>query len=420
MNPQAFLQRYHPDHDLLTGASFEQGPVPVGRGDVVGVVLMGLGGPAHPEEVVPFLYGRLMDPAEVDLPVPRWARQRIARALAYRRGRALARSFEMIGGASPLRRHAFEQAEALGHRLEARYGAPTGTAFKTYVAMRHGDPSMEEARTQMAADGVTRAVLLPLRPHFSSATTGSALAYWRALDAELGVPPWAETLVPEYAAHPRLVRALAERIDEGLQRFPRTVRGRVQILFAAPGAPRRHLVQHDDPYCCHLQATVRAVVAARGEPDRRSHLAFLSPLGSGRALGPSVADVVDDLADAGAPGVLVVPVSFVSDRVEAAFDLDVTARARAAAAGLTDFEVTSGLNCHPLFVEALADCVGTRLRPTALADGAGRAARPAVSLDRSTSTGPPCPVCGRPVRVSAWAAPVPGVEAPPLGQRPAA
>ena len=416
MSPHAFLRRYRPDRALLTGASFEQGPLPVERGDVVGVVLMGLGGPSRPDEVVPFLYGRLMDPVEVDLPVPRWARRQAARALAVRRGRALARAFEMIGGSSPLRRHASEQARALARRLSARYGAATGAEFRTYVAMRHGEPSMGAARAQMAADGVSKAVLLPLRPQFS-ATTGSALAYWRALDAEAGVPPWRETLVAEYAAHPGLVRAISERIDEGLQRFPRAVRDRVHILFAAPGLPRRPLVQHEDRYCCHLQATARAVMAERAEPARPSRLAFLAPLGAGRPPGQSVADAVDDVGDAGAPGLLVVPLSFVSDRVEAAFDLDVTARAQAAAAGITDFEVTSGLNCHPLLVEALAECVGARLRPAALAGGDGLATSLVPALG-ALPGGAPCPVCSRPIRAALWG---PGVGGTPeIGQRPAA
>jgi ferrochelatase len=266
----------------------------------------------------------------------------------------------------------------------------------------------------MAADGVTKAVLLPLRPHYSTTTTGSALAFWRALDAEEGVPPWAETLVPEYAAHPRLIRAISERIDEGLQRFPRPVRDRVQILFVAPGAPRRHLSQHGDRYCCHLQATVRAVSKERQEPGRGSRLAFLSPLGTGRALGPSVADAIEDLADAGAGGLLVVPISFVSDRVEAAFDLDVTARAKAAALGITDFEVTSGLNCHPLLIEAFAECVGANLQ-FGMAAGNGLAVPPVPGV---RAVGGTCPVCERPVRVAAWpASPTPVTGA---GQRSAA
>lgn len=408
MTPHAYLRRFRPDAALLTGESFNQGPVQVEEGDVVGVVLLGLGGPSRPDEVVPFLYSRLMDPAEVHLPVPRWARRRVAQALAYRRGRALARAFEMIGGTSPLRRHASEQAVALQRRLTHRYGAATGAEFRTYVAMRHRDPSMAAARAQMAKDGVTKAVLLPLQPHFSATTTGSSLAYWRALDAELGAPTWTESLATEYATQPRFVRALSERIDEGLQRFAREDRERAQILFVAQGVSHRHRVHFGDPYCCHLHATVRAVAKERGE-DRPVHLAFQAPIGGGRTAGRSVAEAIDDLADDGASAVLAVPISFISDRVEAAFDLDVTARARAQSSGIADFEVTSGLNCHPLLIEALAECVGAHLQPAA------RSAPPLFSALPLDGRAPePCPVCARRLPVRQWAVgPTPLVPSQP-------
>ena len=393
MTPFEYLRRFRPDRESLTGESFEQGPLTVEAGDTVGVVLLGLGGPSSPDETVPFLYSRLMDPAEVELRVPRFARPHLARLLARRRGRLLAQAFELIGGTSPLRRHAEEQARALQRALREGYDPSLGVAFHVYVAMRHGDPSMEAARAQMREDGVTKAVLLPLQPHFSAATTGSSLSYWRALDDEGGAAHWPTTLVRDYAAHPRLVHALSERIDEGLQRFPREIRDRVQILFAAHGAQRRHLAGLDDPYCCQVQATVEAVLAARGEDERPVGVAFEAPLGAGRSLGPSVADALDDLAGDGSSAVLVVPVSFISDRIETAFDLDVTARARAAERGVSHFEVTSGLNCHALLIDALAECVAGWVSPST--DGA---APPPPSVPaRST-----CAVCGRAVDVREW------------------
>ena len=397
MTPFEYLRRFRADRSSLTGEGFGQGPLEVTSGDTVGVVLLGLGGPSSPEEAAPFLYSRLMDPAEVELRVPRPARHHLARVLARRRGRRLAKAFELIGGSSPLRRHAEEQARALQRYLNEDYEAAVGVTFRVYVAMRHGEPSTEAARAQMAEDGVTRVVLLPLQPHFSVATTGSSLAYWRALDGEPGAGRWPLTLVRDYAAHPKLALAISERIDEGLQRFPREVRDRVQILFAAHGAQRRHLTGLDDPYCCQVQATVEAVLEARGEPDRPAEVAFEAPLGSGGALGPSVGDALDDLAGDGSSAVLVVPVSFISDRVETAFDLDVTARARAAERGVSHFEVTSGLNCHALLVDALAESVATHVRPA----GAGPVAAPPAHA-RST-----CAVCGRAVIVRDWPAVAP-------------
>lgn len=365
------------------------------KGDVIGVALLGLGGPSRTEEVIPFLYSRLMDPAEVDLRGPGFVRRRMARFLARRHGRVLTKAFELIGGTSPLRRHAIEQARALERCLNARLGAATGAEFRTYVAMRHGDPSVATARVQMDADGVTKSVLLPLEPHASGATTGSSLSYWRALQTD----PQSErptTLVTEYATHPKLIRAINERIDEGLQRFPREIRDRVQILFVGQGVPKRRAARAEDTYCCQVEATVRAVLADREDLQRVTQTAFLPPIGTGRALGLSVADALDDLSADGSAALLVVPISFISDRIETAFDLDVTARARAADRGVSHFEVTSGLNCHPLLVEALTESVAWHLSP-------GRAATPGLS-QVTPAAGPtaPCPVCGRPIEARVW------------------
>ena len=409
MSPLEFLRAARPDRAVLTGAAYDQGPVRVAVGDVVGVVMMELGGPLTPDEVVPFLESRLLDPVEVDLRAPRVLRRQAARYHARRLGRALRPSFEMIGGASPLRRHVSEQAAALERRLNARFAATTGASFRTYVAMRHGDPSMVTARQRMADDGVTKVVLLPLQPQFSVAVAGSALAYWHAH----GPLPQATTLVAEYATHPKLVAALNERIDEGLQRFPREVRADVPVLFVAHGASRKHLSRLDDPYCCHVRATVGAVVGARS--DGRAHaVAFSDPLGAGASLGARLSDALADLSDDGATSVLVVPVSFLSDRVDTAFDLDVTARALAAGEGITRFEVTNGLNSHPLVIDALAECVAVHVEPDALAGGDGLASNPPELIDPDHEWDV-CAVCDRAMPTRHWAHDEP--EAPPSVQR---
>jgi ferrochelatase len=292
-----------------------------------------------------------------------------------------------------------EQADVLQRRLNERFGPTTGATYRTYVAMRHGDPSMETTRRRMAEDGVTKVILLPLQPHFSASMAGSALSYWEAH----GTTEAPTGLVSEYATHPKLIAALNERIDEALQRFPREVRDDVQILFAAHGALKSHLHALDDPYCCHVQATVRAVLEARTD-GRASTVAFLPPVGFGRPIGTRLGDAVADLADDGATALLVVPISFLSDRVDTAYVLDVTARDVAAKEGIAHFEVTSGLNCHPLVIDALAECVATHVEPDALLGGDGLASTDVPDL---VATGvrarvPVCPVCGRHVSTRTW------------------
>ncbi|MEM1115652.1 MAG: ferrochelatase [Bacteroidota bacterium] len=419
MTPQAYLRWFRPDRRLLTGSTFETTPLAIEQGDVVGVVVLGLGGPSEPDEAATFLYSRLMDPVEADLRVPRVLRHRVASVLARRWGQKLRKAFELIGGSSPLCRHAQEQASALERRLNDRYGAATGARFRSYVAMRHGSPSMEEAQRRMAADGVTKVVLLPLQPQYAASTTGSALSHWTAaLD---GRQPWPTTLVAEYATHPKLVRAFSERVEEALQRFPREARSSVQILFTAHGTPRRHLTQYEDRYCCHVEATVQAVLAERGESGRPVQIAYRRPFGGGQPRGLSLADALADLSTDGSTALLLVPVSYLSDRIETDFDLDVTARAEAAEAGVTAFEVSNGLNGHALLIEALAETVASRLLPAAF-QGDGFASVEPPSLARPhTEAARVCSVCGRSTHTQTWPAlPDPTVAEPTEPQRTAA
>lgn len=63
MSPLDFLRAYDPDRETLLGGSCPASPLRIEDGDCVGVVLLNLGGPASLDDVEPFLYRLLMDPA---------------------------------------------------------------------------------------------------------------------------------------------------------------------------------------------------------------------------------------------------------------------------------------------------------------------------------------------------------------------
>ncbi len=360
MTPLDFLRRYEFDARSIDGDYYPSAPLTVEEGDRVGVVLMNLGGPETLEDVEPFLYNLLMDPALLDLPVGGHLRRWLCKALAWYRGDAVKEDYELIGGGSPLTRLTKEQAQDLQTHLNEHFGEPAGVDFSTYVAMRYWHPFSEEAAAQMEADGVDKVVLLPLYPQYSTSTSGSSLAYWRALDDANEIPDWPTTSVVEYAANPKYVQALAERIDEGLQRFARDRRGDVQLLFSAHGAPMRDQNQRKDPYCCLVHTTVEQVMKYRGR-ERPYHTAFQSKTGLTRWLTPTTPDKLKALAEEGVEAVLVVPVTVVTDHVETSYDLDIRVREQAEVAGITHYEVTSGLNTHPLFIEALGEATVAQL-----------------------------------------------------------
>ncbi|HET6566461.1 MAG TPA: ferrochelatase [Rhodothermales bacterium] len=360
MTPRQFLKKYRYDKRLISGRFFPSAPLALEPGDRVGVVVLNLGGPDKVDDVRPFLYNLFMDPAIIDFPFGGGLRHALSNYIAKTRSKKVGHDYEVIGGGSPINRLTEEQARRLEHVLNEKYGADAGVTFKTYIAMRYWHPFSEEAAVQMEADGITKVVLLPLYPHYSKTTTGSSLQYWWVLTEEKEIPAWPTTYVFEYAANPKYVRAVSERIDEALQRFPKHVRPDVHLVFSAHGTPVKEMKERRDPYCCLVHSTVEQVMNLRGN-DRPFHVSFQSKVGPAEWLTPSTLDKLRDLGEQGVSAVCVIPIAFVTDHIETAYELDVLVRAEAEHNGIEHFEVTSGLNCHPLFIEALAEAVAAQV-----------------------------------------------------------
>ncbi len=326
----------------------------------MGVVLFNSGGPESLDDVEPFLYNLLMDPAVFSLPVGGRLRHWLATSIASVRAGTLRDRYEVIGGGSPLTRLAREQAEALQGHLNDCYGEPIGVDFRTYPAMRYWHPFGEEAAAQMDDEGVDKVVLLPSYPQYSTATTGSALAYWAALADADERPSWPTTAVEGFAANPKYVRAVSERIDEALQRFPQSVRDEVVLVFSAHDTALQARGAQDIPYCCLAHSTVEQVMRLRDQ-DRPFHASFQSMIGPNRWLSPSTPETLKKLADHGHESVLIVPISLVTEHINTSYELDIQVRARAEMHGINHFEVTAGLNTHPLFIEALGEATAAQL-----------------------------------------------------------
>ncbi len=378
MTPREFLQVYEFDRRIIRGTYFPTDPLPIEEGDKVGVMMMNLGGPDTLEDVEPFLYNLFVDPAIIDLNVPlfgdaelslNWLfnkpfdgalRDKLSSFIARKRSESVRDDYEMIGGGSPINSLTREQARSLEHLLNERYAEPTGASFHTYIAMRYWHPFSEEAAARMEEDGIDKVVLLPLYPHYSKTTTGSSLVYWKALEDAGEIPQWPTTTVVEYAANPKFIQALSERIDEGLQRFPSAVRDDVHLLFSAHGTPIKEMAERRDPYCCLVHSTVEQVMRHRGF-DRPFHSAFQSKVGPVKWLEPSTPDKLEELAEAGHTSVLVIPVAFVTDHIETSYELDIEVREEAEEFGIEHYEVTNGLNSHPLFIQALMEATVAQL-----------------------------------------------------------
>ena len=112
------------------------------------------------------------------------------------------------------------------------------------------------------------------------------------------------------------------------------------------------------PYVADFTAAARDV--ARRLEHARWSFAYQSRSGSPREpwLEPDIGEVLKRLAREGERHAVVAPIGFVCDHVEVLYDLDVEARALAAANGLT-LHRAAAVNDHPAFIAMLADLVRT-------------------------------------------------------------
>ncbi len=316
----------------------------------LGVVLFQLGGPDSLDAIEPFLYNLFSDPDIIDFPFARVARQPLARLIASRRARHVARHYAEIGGRSPLLAYTMQQAAALEAVLREDFDA------RVTVAMRYWHPFTAAAIGEMEQHGCDEVVLLPLYPQYSKTTTGSSLHEWQRRFRPNGWNPRVH-FVREFYEDDAYLDAVVEGVDRSLGEF--ADRAEVDVVFSAHSVPMA-VVEKGDPYQRQVERTVE-LVWQRGRWPARRHLCYQSKVGASKWLRPSMHETIRRVAAHGGRNMLVVPVSFVSDHLETLHEIDVEHRREAESLGIARYRMMPGLNDSPAFIRALAGLVRARV-----------------------------------------------------------
>ncbi len=287
---------------------------------------------------------------------------------AVRNGRApdpelvaeFTRRYRVIGG-SPLVEITAAQADA----LEARLG---GQAV-VRAGMRFSDPSIEQALSDLAGEGIDRVVAIILSPQYSPLIMGGYHRAVGAAQSALGDRAPVVEIAGAWYREPAFVAALAERIQEALDRIPAAERPTVPVLLTAHSLPRR-VADEEPDYLAQLTETAEAVAARAGLDRERWQFCWQSAGHEpGEWMKPDFAELMPALRNAGHRSVLVAPVQFLADHLEILYDVDVGARDQAEEAGLRYSRIRS-LNTSPRFIDALASVAraGLAQAPVAKAD----------------------------------------------------
>ncbi len=314
-----------------------------------GVLVTNLGTPDDPTPAAlrRYLAEFLADPELVSLPRFLWLPLLHAVILQIRPKRsaeAYARIWTREG--SPL----LVNSQAIAAALEREINRCTGKQIPLALGMRYGNPSLPEALLELAAEGVTRIVVLPLYPQYARATVGSTLKRLR----QLSTP--ALDCIEGYASHPAYIGALTSGVRDYWQQHGRGQK----LLISFHGIPKQ-VVRKGDPYAQQCEETAGLLAA---QLELRSHewqLTYQSRFGPAEWLKPYTDEQLQELAAGGVKTVDVICPGFAADCLETLEEIALRYAESFRLAGGQQLRYIPALNDHPGHIQALAELVTARL-----------------------------------------------------------
>jgi ferrochelatase len=347
-------------------------------------LLVSFGGPEAPEDVIPFLEnvtrGR------------RIPRERLADVAGH---------YDAFGGVSPIN----QQCRDLLAAVKKDFAA-SGLSLPIYWGNRNWHPLLGDTVTAMTADGVRHALAFVTSAYGSYSSCRQYLEDIEQARAGAGAGAPRIDKIRHYFNHPGFIGPLADSTLAAIGRLPEDVRTGARLVFTAHSIPEAMAAASGPPgdrpppgrYVTQLTEAAR-LVAERvgGHPWRLVYQSRSGPPAQ-PWLGPDVRDYLAELASAGAPAAVLVPVGFVSDHMEVRHDLDTEAAQTAARLGLP-LERATTPGTDPRFVSMITELVQERLdgsvddgpvRDGPVRDGLVRDGKVPAALGR---LGPGCDAC---------------------------
>lgn len=341
-----------------------------------GVLLINLGTPENPtpEAVKVYLRQFLMDPYVIDISfIPRWFLVNVF--IAPFRSKESAESYEKIWTkeGSPLLVYSQKLTEKVEHEL--------GNDFDVKLAMRYGQPSIENALQYFHKQDIKNIIVFPLYPQYAESSTESSLQEVKKVISNYGFK-FNLSEVPAFFTFNGYIQAFAEKAKKMLAH-----KDYDHILFSYHGLPESHIQKLDQSgsYClkqnnccehmsrwnknCYRAQCFQTTYAIANElrlSKAQYSLSFQSRLGNKPWIKPYTDVVLKELLDAGKKKVLVFCPAFVADCLETIEEIGMREREVFIENGGLELDLVPSLNDSPTWVKAVCDLVkkADRLLPS--------------------------------------------------------
>lgn len=258
--------------------------------------------------------------------------------------------YEAIGGISPLAVITEQQAKALEQHLNT---IQNEVEFKSYLGLKHIEPFVEDAVSQMKEDGIEEAVSIVLAPHFSTFSVKSYNGRALAQAENLGGPKI--TCIESWYDEPKFIQYWVDRVKETVQTMSEEERIHMVMIVSAHSLPEK-ILQHQDPYPEQIRKTGELI--AEGAGIANWQMGWQSAGNTPEPwLGPDVQDLTQELYDEkGYKAFIYIPVGFVSEHLEVLYDNDYECKVVTDRCNVAYYRPPMP-NAHEDFIDAMATVV---------------------------------------------------------------
>lgn len=328
------------------------------------VMLINLGTPDSPavRDVRSYLSQFLNDPRVIDIP---WLLRKILVNLVIVPFRApkSAKIYRQLWTekGSPLLYYGEEVVRLLQKELSHEH--------TVYLAMRYKNPSIPDVLQRIYQEQYDRLIVLPLFPHYASASTGSAQEEVMRVLRKWWVIPEVN-FVSQYYDNPRYIEAF---VDRGRKY---RIEDYDHVLFSYHGLPERQVdkvhvkgscadhkctteINGENRYCYRATcyATTRLIASALGIHEDRYTVCFQSRLDE-KWLMPFSDKVVIGCAQRGMKKILVFSPAFIADCLETVVEIGIEYQHLFEQHGGEKVQLVESLNDHPVWITCLKELVG--------------------------------------------------------------
>ena len=308
------------------------------------VILFNLGGPDKLENVKPFLFNLFNDPAILSLPT--FLRYPLAKLISNRRAPTAKKIYAELGGSSPILKLTIDQSNAQETSLNER---DDKNQSKCFVVMRCWHPRAKNVINEVKIYNPEEAILLPLYPQFSAATSGSSIKEWKDVCKKEKYKTKTSTICC-YPTNNLFIKSHVTEIRKKIKNLEN-----YKLIFSAHGLPEKN-IKKGDPYQWQVEQSVKNIVKNLEIKNLDWILSYQSRVGPLKWIGPPTEDTIVENSKLGKKIVLV-PIAFVSEHSETLVELDIEYKELADKNGCIEYIRVPALGTNPDFINSLSEMV---------------------------------------------------------------